>query len=192
MKLARWAAILSLSVLSLSAFPMPLAAADRPPRKATAGPLPEAIKYWVLFRHLNALETKAAEVEKRGLDGSPYRAVIRDSAKLTETQAAQLRSVAIDCIARVEEKDREALKIIRAARAAAPDGEWKKGQGAPPEPPAELARLQRERDTLIDEARESLRLALGEQEFTRLQSFVDEKIAPAIRREQAAPAGGGR
>jgi hypothetical protein len=197
MKFNRWLvafSVLTLSTLSpLSIVPLPLGAAEPAPaqetQKVTTGPLPESVKYWVLFRHLNALEAKAAEVEKRGLDGSPYRTAIRDSAQLTETQAAQLRSIATDCVSRVEEKDQEALKIIRAARAAASGGRLKKDPPALPEAPAELARLQSERDALIDSARESLRFTLGEQEFTKLQSFVDEKIAPQITREKVAPAG---
>jgi hypothetical protein len=134
------------------------------------------------------LETKAAEAEKRGEDGAPYRSVFRLNAKLTEEQAARLSSIAADCVARVEEKDREALAIIRAARAAAPRGHLGPND-LPPEPPAELKRLQLERDELIDAAREDLRRAFGDKEFTRFQGFVDERIAPTIRRQQIPPAG---
>jgi hypothetical protein len=162
----------------------PLAAADDPPKKGVEAPLPESVKYWVLFRHLTALEAKAAAVEKRGEDGAPYRSAYRVSAKLTETQAAQLSSIAAECVARVEEKDREALAIIRAARALTPRGRLEK-DAVPPEPPAELKLLQRERDELIDTAREDLHRAFGDKEFTRFQGFVDERIAPTIRRQQA-------
>jgi hypothetical protein len=166
----------------------PLRAADHPPRKAAVEPLPEAVKYWVVFRHLSTLEAKAAAAEKRGGDGTPYRSLFRTSAKLTEAQAARLSSVAADCVARVEEKDREALTVLRAARAAAARQAKAKG-GIPPGPPAELQRLQRERDELIEQAREDLHRALGDQEFSRFQSFVDEKIAPAIHRQPLSPQG---
>lgn len=176
-------AIASLTLVSLSLGVLPLAAADGPSPKGTAGPLPESTKYWVLFRHMTTLEAKAAELEKRGEDGSPYRAVFREGAKLTESQAARLSSIAADCVARVEEKDREAFAIIRAAR----ELNGKNHGQIPPEPPAELERLQRERDALIDAAREDLRRAFGDKEFARLQKFVDETIAPTISRRQVAP-----
>jgi hypothetical protein len=175
------------TVLSLALFLpawMPSAATDEPPKKGIAEPLPESVKYWVLFRHVTALEAKAKALEKRGEDGAPYRSVYRLSAKLTETQSSQLSSIAADCVARVEEKDREALAIIRAARARTPRGQLKK-DAAPPEAPAELKTLQMERDELIDAAREDLRRTLGDKEFTRFQGFVDDKVAPTIRRQQA-------
>lgn len=181
LRLASAVASLTLAVLSFGS--MPLIAADEPPRKGTAGPLPESAKYWVLFRHMTTLEAKAAELEKRGQDGSPYRAVFRQGAKLTEAQTARLSSIAADCVTRVEEKDREALAIIRAARTR----NGKNHRQALPEHPAELERLQRERDALIDAAREDLRRAFGDKEFVRLQEFVDEKIAPAITRRPVTP-----
>ncbi len=180
------AAFVSLALIPFALGSAPLASLGQPPQQGTAGPLPESVKYWVLFRHLTVLEAKALEVERHGKDGTPYRTMFRESAKLTEAQAARLSSIAADCIARVEEKDREALAIIHAARAAVPSGKWKKDE-IPLEPPAELGRLQRERDELIDAARENLHLALGDKEFARLQGFVDEKIAPTIRRQQIAP-----
>ncbi len=189
MKVARLAAIvLGLTLVLFSLGSTPLSAADEPPRTGTLEPLPESVKYWVLFRHMTTLEAKAVAAERRGEDGAPYRSVFRTSAKLTEAQAAQLSSIAADCVARVEEKDQEALAIIRAARAAVPQGTLKKDE-TPPEPPAELKRLQSERDELIDAARESLRRAFGDREFARFQGFVDEKIAPTIRRQKVAPAG---
>lgn len=184
MKIARLAFTVVLTLILSCLAWTPLSAADGPPTKAAAGPLPESVKYWVLFRHLTTLETKAAQAEKRGQDGTPYRAVFRTSAKLTESQAARLSSIAADCVARVQEKDQEALAIIRAARALAPRGKLEK-DAVPPEPPAELKRLQLERDELIDAAREDLHRAFGDKEFTRFQGFVDEKIAPTIRRQEA-------
>ena len=189
MKVARLSVpLVALTLVLLALGSAPLCAADDPPRKVTAGPLPESVKYWALFRHMAMLETKAAEAEKRGEDGAPYRSVFRLSAKLTEEQTARLNSIAADCVARVEEKDREALAIIRAARASfrrAHPGE----DVVPPEPPADLKRLQRERDELIEAAREDLHRAFGDKEFARFQGFVDEKIAPTIRRQAIPPAG---
>jgi hypothetical protein len=179
---------LALAILGLPLFLVawtPLAAVDQPPKLGTTEPLPESVKYWVLFRHLTVLEAKAAALEKSGEDGTPYRSVYRLSAKLTETQASQLRSIAADCVARVEEKDREALAVIRAARALNPRGRLGKDE-VPPEPPAALKVLQQERDELIEAAREDLHRTFEDKEFTRFQGFVDEKIAPTIRRQQAA------
>ncbi|MFL6195538.1 MAG: hypothetical protein ACJ75H_15285 [Thermoanaerobaculia bacterium] len=184
MKLARLALTGVLTLVPLGLGWSPLSAAEGPPPKPTAAALPESIKYWVLFRHLTTLEAKATEVEKRGQDGAPYRSVYRAGAKLTDAQAARLSSIAADCVASVEEKDREALSIIRAARALAPRGRLEK-DAVPPEPPAELKRLQAERDELIDAAREDLHRAFGDKEFARFQGFVDEKIAPTIRRQEA-------
>lgn len=181
--------VLMLSFLITTWYWAPLRA--QAPQPGTAGPLPESVKYWVLFRQMSALDAKAAEAEKRGLDGSVFRDAIRNGAQLTETQDAQFRSIAADCLARVEEKDQEALKIIRAARAAVPQGRLKKGDPLP-EPPEELRWLQSERDALIDAAREDLRRTFGEQEFGRFQSFVDEKVAPTIRRQEMPAPGGGR
>jgi hypothetical protein len=188
MRFARLAltVVLTLILLPVSSFAggKPMPAADEMVRNGTAGPLPESVKYWVLFRHMAALEKKAAAVEKSGGDGVPYRTLVRASARLTDTQAAQLSSIAADCLARVEEKDREAIAIIRAARALTPRGRLEKDAVAP-EPPAELKRLQAERDEILDAARADLHRAFGDKEFARFQGFVDDKIAPTIRRQQA-------
>lgn len=189
MRFLRWASVVGCFTLLLMAARSDAQVPKAPPRPT---PLPETAKYWVVFRHASALDQKAADLERRGLDGSGQRSLYRESAKLTEAQAARLSSIAADCVARVEEKDREALALIQAARARAAADLSSTKRELPPRPPADLTRLQRERDELISAAREDLRRALGEQEFQRFQRFVDEKIAPTIRQTPIAPPSGGK
>ena len=167
----------------------PLAAAGEPRARGVEVELPDSAKYWVLFRHLTALETKAAEVERRGLDGAPLRNAYREKAKLTEEQAARMASIAFDCVARVEEKDREAMAVIRAARAAFPGGRLKAGE-APPPPPVELARLEAEREAVIVAARDALFRAFGQEEFARFEHFVEREIGAKLRPQKLNAASG--
>jgi len=142
--------------------------------------LPEAVLYWQMFRHAIALDKRADEMDRRGEDGSKLRRFYRDKAGLDESQAGLLDKIANECASEVAAQDRRAMEVIRAFRARFPNGRLSGGQTPPPAPP-ELAALQQERDAIVLKFRDRLRTELGESEFERFHTFVQESIAPQIR-----------
>lgn len=145
-----------------------------------ANNVPEHVLYWHMFRHHNFMHRKADEAERKGEDSSYMRNFYKREAKLDDSSAAALRQVAAEVEIEVGALDAQARKIIDAYRAKQGGGELKKGQPLPP-PPAELAALQERRDSAILNARQRLRLTLGEGKFGEFNKFMREKVAPQIK-----------
>ena|SRR5437588_4888386 len=142
--------------------------------------MPEHVPYMFLFHHLSFLKQKAEEFEKLGKGKSILLQRFREDAGLNDAQFQQLLLVALDCERRVAEQDKKAMVIINRMKAPYPDGKLPAGEAPPPLPP-ELITMQQERDAIILRARDSLRRALGEQDFVRFNAFVQSHIAPEIK-----------
>jgi hypothetical protein len=163
------------------------AVGDQPsaPAQANGQEIPEHVTYDVLFRQIDALKKKAAELDSRGIDGGgELRKFVYREAKLDDKQAEKLDKIQTEYMGVVEKMDAKAKKIIQEARAQHPHGRLAEGQPLP-EPPQELKALQNKRNNLTLQARSFVREALGEQEFQRFGQFVKEHIADRLRPVEA-------
>lgn len=142
--------------------------------------IPDTVTYRQLFRHVDFVKKKAEEKEKNGEDGSSLRSFYKRQAKLNDKQARDLEDIAAEVNAAVEKLDKKAKKLVDEFRAQHPGGKLKEGE-VPPAPPVELGLLQEERNNTVLQAREKLRLALGEQEFQRFSEYVKRGIVPNIK-----------
>jgi hypothetical protein len=187
----RFFALFLLCVASLS---IGVFALSRPPKVAksdgaatnNAGPaIPEYVIYRQLFHQVVALNEYADQLESQGKAPSSARSVFKRQAELTDEQALILARIATECEREVKQQDLKAKAIIDAYSAQYPDGRVLDGQ--PPAPPSpELASMQADRNDIILRARDRLRVALGEEEFSRFEAFAKRHIAPNIKPLSAA------
>ncbi len=155
--------------------------AGQPAGQPESDEIPEHVVYGQIFRHLKELHEKADDEERQGRDGAHLRKLYKEMAKLDDRQAALLDEVAAEANGEIEKLNKRAMKIIGELRAKHPEGKLAPGE-QPPAPPAELAELSAKRRNRIDEARERLRSAFGEEEFKRFNEFVRQRVKPGIRR----------
>lgn len=143
-------------------------------------PVPQNVIYGVLFREIAAFNKKAAEKEKKGEDASDLRRYHKKRARLSDQQGLILDRIADETNRETSKLDARAKKIIEADRARRPGGQLKPGE-ALPAPPDELKNLSQQRKKLILQAREKLRLELGDVEFQRFDQFVQQDIGSRIK-----------
>ena len=138
--------------------------------------------YEHLFRHYIHIKRRAEEAEQQGRseDARQLRAHYRREARLSEREADILDQVASNCMSSVDELSARAQQIITEARARVPGGRLQPRQ-TPPPPPAELPRLQQQREAIVLEGRERLRQEFGEEGFARFDEFVQRNIAGNMR-----------
>jgi uncharacterized protein YdcH (DUF465 family) len=146
--------------------------------------IPQDVVYDQMFRHIKELNKKADEEDTQGKDGSHFRTLYKRLAKLDDRQAQILDNISADVDREVSKLNQRAVKIISDLRARHPEGKLAKDE-LPPAPPAELRLLSDQRRNLVMQARERLHTALGDQEFQKLDQFVQQRIRPGIRRLDA-------
>jgi hypothetical protein len=144
-------------------------------------PVPDHVIYGLFLRHVSMLKKQAIENERRGKDGSGLRSTYKRKADLSDYEADRLEQIATECEQEVTQQDARAKVIIDAFRARYPNGIVPPGETLPP-PPPELQAMQIERDQIVLRARDRLRAAFGEQEFTRFEQFIRSEVAPEIQR----------
>lgn len=159
---------------------------------------PEHVIYRQFFRHIAALKSRAKEVEREGRSGKKLRAHYKDKMGLSDQHARLLDQIAADTEREVAVLDAKAKKIIDELYARYPKGVVPSGEQLPP-PPAELQKLQRERDYSTLRARHRLQTMLGEHGFRQADEFLKLNFAPNVRpatlkprMEQRRPDIGGR
>ena len=111
-----------------------------PPFTDTGTPLPA---YRAFFRHVLFLQTKAqgaSPADAAGLTGW-----YQNRVGLSAAEATQLQQIATAHVAAIEAVEKQAGQIIAAQRAQFPGGKIPPGQAVPP-PPADLVKLQQQRD----------------------------------------------
>lgn len=138
-------------------------------------PLPEHVAYEFLFRRQAFYKQKAEELERQGKNAKALRSVIKDEAKLTDEQVAGLDEVASSSLQEAKEIDDRAYKIINAAKSRYPGGKIPQGQKPPPLPD-ELVVMQQQRNAIFQRGQVRLQLALGTEEFQKLDGYVRAKI----------------
>lgn len=148
--------------------------------------IPEGVVYGILFRQLTALKRAAVKLERQGKDGSALRGHLKKKAKLTDERAEMLDRIALETEREVTQIDKEARKIIDGIRVLHPKGMLKDGEPLPL-PPPELTALKEQRNNIILQARERLRLELGDAEFQRFDALIKEDMARRIKKLESEP-----
>jgi hypothetical protein len=135
----------------------------------------EHIRYYFVFRQLSLLNQKAVVAEGKGEDGSRYRQHYKKFAKLNDHQMSQLDQIANDCLREIAVYEARGKQLVNEARARILEGNLE--QGAPlPEPPAELKKIEAERDWVIKGAYRRLIDAFGETEFRRFNERIEKSV----------------
>lgn len=143
--------------------------------------IPEHIIYSQIFRHIQELNRKADDEESKGKDGSHFRKLYKEMAKLDDKESKALDKITEKTNLEIEKLDKKARKIIEQHRAKTPEGKLEFGQ-LPPAPPAELVELSNQRKALILQAVGELRTEFGEEEFAKFKDFVEREVKPGIRK----------
>ncbi len=133
---------------------------------------PEHVAYLFLFR-------STAQFRKRAVEAGRPKAInpmLQKEAALNAVQTRKLDEITDDTLWEVEQQDAKARVVIQKFRAKYPNGIVPRGQKLP-EPPPELQTMQEERNAIILRGRDRLRLALGEQEFSRFHEFTMKRFA---------------
>lgn len=146
----------------------------------TPAEVPKQIIYGILFREITAYRKKADELAQKGEEVIALRTRHKDKLKLTVDQAAELNRIVAESSRETEKLDAQAKRIIDAARARHPEGKIEAGESLPL-PPAELGTLQKQRDEVILAARERWRTVLGEEEFRRVDEFLQQDISSKLK-----------
>ena len=143
--------------------------------------IPEYVPYMFLFRHLRNLDKQAEKHNRKGKDASKFHSRFKKVLAIDEDQYEVINKIAISCDAEVADLDKKAQVIIEEFRSLYPEGDVPEGVVIP-SPPAELIALQGERNKAILRARERVKNALGEHEFTRFDEILKLRLTPNIER----------
>ena len=147
--------------------------------------IPIHIVYGMLFRELLALKKEATAREAKGEAAAHLRQYPQRHLQLDAQQAQTIQTIAEQYTQEVMPVDKEAKRIIGAARARYPHGELPVG-ATPPPPPEGLKPLEAKRTELLLKAREQVRTTLGDTTFQRFDDFVRQDIAKQM--QTATPA----
>lgn len=141
--------------------------------------IPDYVTYKHLFRHVVAFKREGEAEAHKGGDGSPFINYFKRKAELSEQQAQTLNAIASECDDEVKQLDARARQLIDAHRARYPEGRVPHGE-TPLPPTAEIRSMQSERQAIVLRARDRLRQAFGDGEFTRFDSFVKRQVTKSI------------
>ncbi len=129
--------------------------------------------YRHVFSHIALLKKEGDELAAKDEDGAKVKDLYKHAAQLSDQQAELLEAIALDCQRNVEQQDKKAFKIIDAFKEKL---KTLKPSDTHPSYPSELGILQTERDAMFLRSRDLLREALGDEEFSRFDSFLKDKI----------------
>ncbi len=141
--------------------------------------IPDYVTYKHLFHHVVAFKKEGEAEALKGRDGSPFINYFKRKAELSEHQAQTLNAIASECDDEVKQLDARAKQLIDPHRARYSGGRVPHGE-TPLPPAAEIKNMQAERRAIILRARDRLREAFGEPEFTRFDSFVKRQVTKNI------------
>jgi hypothetical protein len=142
--------------------------------------IPDHVPYMFLFKHHHFNLQKADELAQQGKDDSQYRLMFKRRAGLSDREAQDFDQITRECNQELAQQDAKAQAVIAEFRKQYPDGKLPEGVTLPP-PPPELTQLQQEHDAIILRARDRLHAALGDEEFTRFDSFVQSRVKGGIK-----------
>lgn len=136
-------------------------------------PTPEPLDhaaYDFLFRNIVRLREKTSELQAQGRIARKDYYPLKKDVGLSDDHSAALEAIAFACQQQVAQQDAKAKVVIAAFQSRFPGGKVPEG-GSPP-PPPELKSMWEERRAIVLRARDQLRLALGEDEFMRLDRYA--------------------
>lgn len=136
---------------------------------------PLSARYGILFRRLAGTQSGNQESNPAAKTAAQhYAELLQHQVPLSDEQTRALIETASECQRQVADVDARARKIIEAFRAQTPRAPDSNGdqQSSRPAPPAELAALEKERTSIIIQAREKLRTAFGEETFQRFEKYL--------------------
>jgi hypothetical protein len=142
--------------------------------------VPEQVIYELYFRRLAFFNDLATKNEKRGVDSSGMRSIIRNELEIDAIQHAFLLETSLDCLKQVAVLDAQATTIIAREHARYPGGLLSNKDDLPKLPP-EITNLQARRDSLFLNAKNRLLQKLGAAAFTNIDSHIKMAILPKIR-----------
>ena len=122
--------------------------------------------YWFVFHNVTRNNERTRELQAQGRARQGLHYPLQREAGLTQGQAQALSQIAAACTQEVKQQDERAQIVIRAFRAQLPPGNT-----APP-PPPELRTMWEERNAMVLRCRDRLRLAFGDEAFTRFDNFA--------------------
>lgn len=115
-------------------------------------------------------------MDKEGKDGSSMRGYEAHAAGLNRAEEAVLKRVAFDCNQALAELDRKRAEIAVAFQALHPGKESFQAS-----PPPEMKQLQQVKKTIIQSHIDELKSNLGPATFQKLDAYVEQRMASAIR-----------
>jgi hypothetical protein len=135
--------------------------------------LPTEARYLILFRRLasSPAQNQVSEPSEPRVERPNYRVVFQRSAHLSDEEARALNQIADNCMQKVAELDKRAREIIAAHSAENRSRNVRPGDPLTP-PPAELSQLQQDRNNVILQAVEQIRIAFGDPGFKRFDEYV--------------------
>lgn len=156
---------------------------ENPNNKYFPQDIPEDVTYRQMFKHIKELNQKAdGDERQKGRDGRKFRNLYKDMASLQDKQARLLDRIADETNRELDKLDERAKQIIDQIRSQTPNRRIERGQ-KPPLPPQELFDLAQRRKDVTLRAINNLRQNLGNAEFVRFNSFVNERVKTGIKKK---------
>ena len=152
------------------------------PTHETQSALSDLAIYKRLFNRIRFLDVVADEMNNDHKDSSQIRTQIQRDLDLSLSQMAPLKQIAYECLAQVKTCDLRANAIISQIRAQYPQG--KTNGVRPPQPPAELYSLNRQKDALYLNARLALQTQFGAQAFSDFEVLLRSSISKHTQTRQ--------
>ena len=152
-----------------------LSAASETSLGQSQGSVPKHVAYGLFFGEMMAFKKKAAERERQGIKSEAMRNFHKSRGALTDYESQVLDQVAAACNEKVVGLNDQARAIINRERARHPHGKLKDGEALPP-PPSVLTQLEDRRTQTLLDAREQLRVVLGQKDFDRIDAFIQRHV----------------
>lgn len=151
----------------------------------TSRPVSRDVIYRTLFKEIAAYQREADRLTQQGKPDAFVRNYHRQVLELSPQHFAKVRTVALDCVARVREVDNQARQIIEAVKSKHKNIP----RGAPnalvPPPPSQLLILEEQRKSIVLAAADSLKAEIGPAQFAYFENMARRHVgsgyAPASK-----------
>jgi len=145
-------------------------------RASARAPLPRL--YWHFLDYQRFLDRRADDLEKKGQSGTETRETLQRKLGFNTYQLTLIREAAQKMADDLKKKDAQAKVIIDDFRKKYPPNQPLTGPLPPP--PPDLAKLQQEREDLIEQHVATLKTELGPDASQKLDSFLLKDFAKTV------------